>query len=93
MIHRIGFILLALAAVALGLVVGTLNSDPVAVDLLWIQIEWPLGLVILTALMIGFGIGLLIIWLTTVLPIRMQLRKFRQAARDSSDGTLGPNDG
>ena len=93
MIHRIGFILLALAAVALGLVVGTLNSDPVAVDLLWIQIEWPLGLVILTALIVGFGIGLLIIWLTTVLPIRLQLRKFRQAARNSAENSFGPSDG
>lgn len=84
MIHRIGFIILALAAIAFGLVVGTLNSDPVAVDLLWQQIEWPLGLVIIAALAIGFAIGLLLIWLTTVLPLRLQLRKSRDVTKGRS---------
>lgn len=84
MIHRIGFIILALAAIAFGLVVGTLNSDPVAVDLLWQQIEWPLGLVIIVSLAIGFAIGLLLIWLTTVLPLRLQLRKAREVGKTPS---------
>ena len=85
MIHRIGFIILALAAVALGLVVGTLNSDPVAVDLLWRQIEWPLGLVIIVSLVLGFAIGMMLIWLTTVLPLRLRLRKTGENRNDSKN--------
>lgn len=85
MIHRIGFILLALAAIAFGLVVGTLNSDPVAVDLLWQQIEWPLGLVIIVSLVLGFAIGMLLVWLTTVVPLRLKLRRQRTIGARNSD--------
>jgi uncharacterized integral membrane protein len=74
-LYRIGFIILALAAIALGLVVGTLNSEAVNVDLLWIQIQWPLGLVMLLALVVGLAVGIAMTWLTTVLPTRMQLKK------------------
>lgn len=93
MIHRIGFILLALAAITLGLVVGTLNSDPVAIDLLWLQIEWPLGLVILVSLILGFAIGMLLIWLMTVLPLRLQLRKLRDIRDKQSEQNFDPSDG
>lgn len=75
--YRIGFIILALAAIALGLVVGTLNSEPVAVDLLWVQIDWPLGLVMLIALILGFLIGVAVLWLAAVLPARMRIRKLQ----------------
>lgn len=75
--YRIGFIILALAAIALGLVVGTLNSEAVNVDLLWIQIQWPLGLVMLIALVVGFAVGIAMTWLITVLPARMQLKKLK----------------
>ena len=81
--YRIGFIILALAAIALGLVVGTLNAEPVAVDLLWVQINWPLGLVMLIALALGFVIGIAVIWMASVLPARMRIRKLRAAAEQS----------
>ena len=53
---RIGFILLAIAAVLVGLLVGTLNSSPVQLDLLWIQFESPLGL----AILLGFSLGIVV---------------------------------
>lgn len=90
MIYRIGFIILSLAAIALGLIVGTLNSDPVRVDLLWLQLEWPLGLVMLIALVIGLGVGIALTWLTTVLPARLRIRKLKNTADggsfDAGDG-------
>lgn len=92
MLHRIGFIILALAAIAFGLVVGTLNSEPVGIDLLWLQIDWPLGLVMLISLVLGFAIGILFIWLGTVVPMRLRMRKLQgrqdrsgQATADGSD--------
>lgn len=81
MVYRIGFIVLAIAAVALGLVVGTLNSEPVVVDLLWVQIDWPLGLVMLVALTLGIALGLLLIWLSSVLPLRLRMRKLEEEQR------------
>jgi len=93
MLHRIGFIILALGAVALGLVVGTLNSEAVTVDLLWVRIDWPLGLVMLSSLVLGLAFGMLIVWLATVIPLRLRLRKlkahstaFENESIDSTDG-------
>ena len=34
----------------MGLLMGTLNSTRVGVDLLWVQFEWPLGLLVLSVL-------------------------------------------
>jgi putative membrane protein len=90
---RIGFILLAIAAVLIGLLVGTLNSDPVQLDLLWIQFELPLGLAILLGFSLGVVIGLAIIYFTRVLPLRLQLRKARAKLikQDAADLNL-PDD-
>ena len=75
--YRILFIVVTVLAVALGLLVGTLNADLVRVDLLWIQLEWPLGLLLLSAAALGLFIGLLLAWLFSVLPLRARLRRER----------------
>ena len=74
-LFRIIFIIVITLAVATGLLVGTLNSDTVSVDLLWVQLEWPLGLLLLSALSAGLLLGLALAWFFTVLPLRVQLRK------------------
>ena len=73
--YRIAFIIAAFLAVALGLLVGTLNSDTVSVDLLWVQIQWPLGLLLLCVLVVVLLIGLLISWIFSVMPLKARLRK------------------
>ncbi len=75
--YRIGFIIVAVLAIALGLLIGTLNSDTVGVDLLWVQLQWPLGLLILCVFAVGLLTGLLLIWLVSVVPLRARLRKSR----------------
>jgi uncharacterized integral membrane protein len=74
-VYRIAFILVTVLAVALGLLVGTLNSAPVMLDLLWLQLEWPLGLVVLAACTAGLGLGLLLAALFSILPLKARLRK------------------
>ena len=84
---KIGFILAAITAIIIGLIVGTLNSGSVSLDLLWVQFEIPLGL----ALLLGFSLGLLsglgVIYLARVLPLRLQLRKARAALRKQDGNT------
>ena len=75
--YRIGFIIVAVLAIALGLLIGTLNSDTVGVDLLWVQLQWPLGLLILCVFAVGLLTGLLLIWFVSVVPLRARLRKSR----------------
>lgn len=89
--YRVAFILVTVLAVGFGLVVGTLNSGPVRVDLLWAQVEWPLGLVVVGACAAGLLLGLLLAWLFSVLPLRARLRREREQAR--RDGTTVPLSG
>ncbi len=76
---KTGFILVAIAAIVVGLLVGTLNADPVQLDLLWIQFEIPLGLAILLGFSLGLVTGLSMLYFARVLPLRLQLRKARAA--------------
>jgi len=90
-LYRIGFIIVLILAGALGLVIGTLNHEIVAVDLLWTQLQWPLGLSLLAAVATGLLLGLALAWLFSVLPLRLRLR---QARRDQAGkpGFINPSD-
>jgi uncharacterized integral membrane protein len=92
-VKKVGFILMAIAAIVVGLLVGTLNSSPVQLDLLWVQLELPLGLAILLGFSLGVVLGLSTIYLARVLPLRLQLRKARAALvkQDTSNLNL-PDD-
>ena len=84
---KAGFYLVAIATVVIGLSVGTLNSAPVQLDLLWVQLELPLGLAVLLGFSAGVLIGLLLLYLARVLPLKVQLRKARSmlARQDTRD--------
>jgi len=82
-VYRIGFFIVLVLAVALGLLIGTLNHEVVAIDLLWISLKWPLGLSLLSAMAIGLLSGLILAWFLSVLPLRMRLRKYRQQKGDA----------
>ena len=86
--YRIIFIIVITLAVALGLLLGTLNSESVSVDLLWLQIQWPLGLLILTAVAAGLLAGMFLSWFFSVLPLRAQLRKLRNQDQSSHSRSL-----
>ena len=70
---------MAILAIVVGLLVGTLNAELVQLDLLWVQLELPLGLVILLGFSLGVVTGLGMLYLARVLPLRLQLRKARTA--------------
>ena len=86
--YRIGFIIVVTLAVAVGLLLGTLNSEAVSVDLLWVQINWPLGLLILSATTAGLLLGLCLAWFFSILPLRVQLRKLRSQAQNNPSRSL-----
>jgi putative membrane protein len=92
-LYRIGFFIVTGLAVLFGLLVGTLNSDNVNVDLLWVQLDWPLGLLLLSAMVLGLLVGQLLLWLMTIVPLRMQLRKMRGSAdRTTGQSLSAPRD-
>ena len=81
--YRIVVIIIVVLALALGLVIGTLNPDMASLDLLWIRLEWPMGLLVLSACALGLLAGLALAWFFSILPLRAQLRKSR--SRESAD--------
>lgn len=93
MLRKTGFYLVVIAAIALGLLVGTLNASPVSLDLLWVQLELPLGLAILLGFTVGLLAGVSMTWLGRVFPLRLQLRKARSAlSKQESTGLSTHND-
>jgi len=91
--NRLVFVILAMLAAGFGLLVGTLNSEAVTLDLLWVQFQWPLGLLLLLSLAVGLLTGLLLSWLTQVLPLRMKLRKSRAETSRAESRDLTGIDG
>jgi len=81
--YKILFMVIALLAIVAGLLLGTLNADPVMLDLLWVQLNWPLGLVTVMALALGIVLGLAATWVLQVWPLRMALRRAK-TARDKA---------
>jgi uncharacterized integral membrane protein len=91
--YRIGFGLVAILAVVLGLLVGTFNSDSAHLDLLWVQLDGPLGLLILIAFAVGLVLGFCLIYLSQVLPLRLRIRKLQaEAARGAAPGPAASDD-
>jgi uncharacterized membrane protein YciS (DUF1049 family) len=74
-LYRVIFIIIAVLAISLGLLTGTLNSDTVSFDLLWIQLQWPLGLLALCVFAAGLLSGLVLAWVFGIMPLRVRLRK------------------
>ena len=91
--NRLFFSIAAILAVTVGLLVGTLNSDRVSLDLLWLQVQWPLGLLLLLSLAVGLLLGLFISYLGQVLPLRLKLRKSKAEAVRAENRDLTVADG
>lgn len=69
----------ALLCLAIGVAVGALNPQPVALDLGATTLRLPLGIAVLATLLLGVVIGGLILAVSVVLPLRQQLRRTRLA--------------
>jgi len=85
-LYRVIFIIIAVLAIALGLLIGTLNSDPVSFDLLWVQLQWPLGLLMLGVFAAGLLTGLLLAWVFGIMPLRVRLRRSGGKESQRTDG-------
>jgi uncharacterized integral membrane protein len=89
--YRIVFVIITTLAITLGLLIGSLNSETVAVDLLWVQLHWPLGLVLLSAMAVGMLLAVSLAWFFSILPLRVQLHKKSIEPREQSNALKKPN--
>ena len=68
-------LLIALAFLAIGLVIGILNTQPITLNLLFTQVSTGSGAAIIVSLLAGVCIGALIVLATVAWPLYARLRK------------------
>jgi uncharacterized integral membrane protein len=91
--NRLVFALVALLAIAAGLLVGTLNAENAVLDLLWFQLEWPLGLLLMLFFSAGLVLGLALLFMFQVLPLRLKVRRLHaRSARPEPPEVAAGND-
>jgi len=68
-------LLIALACLAAGIVVGALNPQPAVLDFGFAQITSSLGVIVIVSLLIGVVAGGLALAASVVIPLRNRLRR------------------
>ena len=68
-------LLIAVLCLAVGLVVGALNHQPVAIDLGFDTLHATLGVSVLVALLLGAVLGGIAVTASVVLPLQRRLRR------------------
>jgi lipopolysaccharide assembly protein A len=71
---RLAFILLALLFAMLGALFGALNSESVPLDFYYAQSQFPKGAALLLALLLGWILGGLLVYLSLVPGLRRRVR-------------------
>ena len=83
---RLFRMLIALACLAMGIVVGALNPQSVVIDLGLSRATTTLGVALLLALLAGVLVGGLAVTMSVVLPLRQRLRRAAQARDVRAEG-------
>ena len=68
-------LVLVVAVIILGLLIGVLNAQPASLDMLFFTTERSLGLLVTGAFVSGLLLGALAIWTLRVLPLRFRLKR------------------
>ena len=84
---RLGLILLSLLFVALGALFGALNSDGIVLDLYFGIVQLPKGVAVLGALLLGWLVGGVAVYLGLVLRLRRRVRALTREAQQRTSRT------
>ncbi|MDB6163499.1 MAG: hypothetical protein JWL98_931 [Xanthomonadaceae bacterium] len=76
-------LLIAFAFLAVGIAVGALNAQPIAIDLGVVTLRGSLCVSLLLALLMGIVVGGVVVSAGMVLPMSRRLRAADRAARDA----------
>jgi putative membrane protein len=76
---RLFRLLIAIACILLGAIVGALNTQPVLLDFGIASVRATLGLSVLLALLLGVLVGGTILAVGVVVPLRRRLRRAEQS--------------
>ncbi len=82
--NRLLTLLLILTFVAGGLFFGTLNETPVTVDLFFIQIQWPLALVVMSAFLTGIILSGTLVYFSMWFGVKRRIRSLKASQAKSA---------
>ncbi|NUS61331.1 MAG: LapA family protein [Lysobacter sp.] len=86
-------LLIALACLAAGIVVGALNPQAAVLDFGFAQITSSLGVIVIVSLLIGVVAGGLALTASVVIPLRNRLRRVERVERaDATTRTPPPTE-
>ena len=87
-------LIVALACLVAGIVVGALNPQRAVLDLGFTQVPVALGVLVLIALLVGVVLGGLALSASVVLPLRQRLRRAELDARNArASSSSSPSNG
>ncbi|MDN5923500.1 MAG: DUF1049 domain-containing protein [Xanthomonadales bacterium] len=81
---RVLAILLLLVFAIIGVIFGALNADMVAYDLVFAHVNLPKGAALIAALVLGWILGGVLVWLLSARPNQRRLRKSERALAASN---------
>ena len=87
---RLLALIILVAFIVAGVVVGALNAELVDYDLAFFQLQWPKGAALLGALVIGWLLGGLTAWLGMSSAARRASRRSRAQAAASKKPAAAP---
>ena len=73
-------LLVLLAVLILGLIIGAMNMDEMTINLLCTQLKTSVGVAIIAALLIGVIVGAGLVLVSVVIPLYSQLRRANKSA-------------
>ncbi|MGA8278541.1 MAG: DUF1049 domain-containing protein [Rhodanobacteraceae bacterium] len=80
---RIGVVLSIIVFAGAGALFGGLNAERIGLDLYFVVVSVPKGAALLAALLLGWSLGGIVVWLGRVPRLKRELRICQRALRDS----------
>lgn len=87
---RVLAILLVLIFAVVGVIFGALNADMVSYDLVFAHVQLPKGAALFAALVLGWVLGGVLVWLLSAHPVRRRLKKTERALATTNEGIAPP---
>lgn len=80
---RLGVVVMVLISIVFGATFGALNAERIQLDFYLVQLPLPKGAALLAALVIGWILGGLLVWLVKVRRLHAELRRCKRMLRES----------
>ncbi|NIJ69805.1 lipopolysaccharide assembly protein LapA domain-containing protein [Xanthomonas sp. 60] len=83
-------LLVLLAVLVLGLIVGAVNMTPMTINLVFTEIHASVGVTLITALLVGVVVGAGLVLVSVVIPLYARLRRLNRTAQVSPGAAPAP---